>query len=197
MLHQDWFLSAQLKGMGVANGSVFGENRAFEIMHCIHNAAAKFIRRFSHNKNLLIFLIYCIIISNNCVKYVSCDIEPQPMNNMIDDDDDDDVGIAKDLNAHKHLPSVNKPDTINIDETNNKSNADTLIGNVGFLHAFVETLSMILFSELGDKTFFIAAIMAMRHARLIVFTGAIAALILMTILSSESRHRFQFMRQSV
>ena len=35
---------------------------------------------------------------------------------------------------------------------------------------------MIIVSELGDKTFFIAAIMAMRHARVTVFSGAIAAL---------------------
>ena len=36
--------------------------------------------------------------------------------------------------------------------------------------------SVIIVSELGDKTFFIAAIMAMRHARATVFSGAIAAL---------------------
>ena len=35
---------------------------------------------------------------------------------------------------------------------------------------------MIIVSELGDKTFFIAAIMAMRHSRATVFTAAIAAL---------------------
>lgn len=52
-----------------------------------------------------------------------------------------------------------------------------------FLHAFIASISVIIVSELGDKTFFIAAIMAMRHSRLIIFTGAIAALSLMTILS--------------
>lgn len=53
----------------------------------------------------------------------------------------------------------------------------------GFIDAFTASISVILFTELGDKTFFIAAIMAMRHPRLIVFTGAISALALMTILS--------------
>lgn len=53
----------------------------------------------------------------------------------------------------------------------------------GFLDAFTASISVILFTELGDKTFFIAAIMAMRHPRLIVFTGAITALALMTVLS--------------
>ena len=40
-------------------------------------------------------------------------------------------------------------------------------------------------SELGDKTFFIAAILAMRHSRLLVFGGAISALGLMTVLSGN------------
>nr|CAD7402877.1 unnamed protein product [Timema cristinae] len=57
------------------------------------------------------------------------------------------------------------------------------IGNLGFIHAFVAALSVIIVSELGDKTFFIAAIMAMRHPRLTVFLGAISALAFMTILS--------------
>lgn len=55
---------------------------------------------------------------------------------------------------------------------------------VGFVHAFIASFSVIIVSELGDKTFFIAAIMAMRHPRLTVFTGAIAALALMTVLSA-------------
>ncbi|KAH8312407.1 hypothetical protein KR044_010622 [Drosophila immigrans] len=52
-----------------------------------------------------------------------------------------------------------------------------------FIDAFTASISVILLTELGDKTFFIAAIMAMRHPRLIVFCGAIAALALMTVLS--------------
>lgn len=56
--------------------------------------------------------------------------------------------------------------------------------DVGFVHAFVASFSVIIVSELGDKTFFIAAIMAMRHPRLTVFAGAIAALALMTVLSA-------------
>jgi len=57
----------------------------------------------------------------------------------------------------------------------------TLKGN--FVDGFTASISVILLTELGDKTFFIAAIMAMRHPRLIVFGGAIAALALMTVLS--------------
>ncbi|MBF2003687.1 MAG: TMEM165/GDT1 family protein [Synechococcales cyanobacterium M58_A2018_015] len=51
------------------------------------------------------------------------------------------------------------------------------------LAAFTAGLLLITISELGDKTFFIAAILAMRHSRRWVFAGAIAALALMTILS--------------
>lgn len=53
-----------------------------------------------------------------------------------------------------------------------------------FLHGFIASLSMIIVSELGDKTFFIAAIMAMRHSRAIVLAGALGALVAMTILSA-------------
>lgn len=37
-----------------------------------------------------------------------------------------------------------------------------------FLEGLVKSGTMILISEIGDKTFFIAAIMAMRHSRLTV-----------------------------
>mmetsp|Transcript_15956 Transcript_15956/g.21370 ORF Transcript_15956/g.21370 Transcript_15956/m.21370 type:complete len:216 (-) Transcript_15956:47-694(-) len=43
---------------------------------------------------------------------------------------------------------------------------------------------MILATEIGDKTFFIAAVLSMRNDRRAIFGGAILALIVMTILSS-------------
>ncbi|XP_059481066.1 transmembrane protein 165 [Neocloeon triangulifer] len=67
---------------------------------------------------------------------------------------------------------------------NAKTTETPLLGDVGFIHAFVASLSVIIVSELGDKTFFIAAIMAMRHPRITVFAGAIGALALMTVLSA-------------
>lgn len=54
----------------------------------------------------------------------------------------------------------------------------------GFFHAFLASLSVIVVSEIGDKTFFIAAIMAMKHPRLTVYSGAMFALGLMTVLSA-------------
>lgn len=56
------------------------------------------------------------------------------------------------------------------------------------LHSFLLSFTMIIFSEIGDKTFLIAALMAMNHPRLVVFTAAFAALIVMTILSAVLGH---------
>lgn len=53
----------------------------------------------------------------------------------------------------------------------------------GFIEAFMSTWAMILVSELGDKTFFIAAILAMSHSRRAIFLSAGAALAVMTVLS--------------
>lgn len=50
-------------------------------------------------------------------------------------------------------------------------------------YSFYLAASMIVVSEIGDKTFLIAAIMAMRHPRMVVFSAASTALVLMTVLS--------------
>lgn len=54
----------------------------------------------------------------------------------------------------------------------------------GCLHAFVASLSVIIVSELGDKTFFIAAILAMKSSRTVVFVASMLALGIMTVLAS-------------
>ena len=48
--------------------------------------------------------------------------------------------------------------------------------------AFTAGLLLITISELGDKTFFIAVILAMRYSRLVVFLAVISALSLMTVI---------------
>lgn len=50
-------------------------------------------------------------------------------------------------------------------------------------HSFIMAVSMILVSEVGDKTFLIAALMAMRHNRWMVFAAAFSSLAVMTLLS--------------
>lgn len=47
---------------------------------------------------------------------------------------------------------------------------------------------MILVSEIGDKTFLVAALMAMKHDRMVVFTAAFGALFVMTVLSAVLGH---------
>jgi putative Ca2+/H+ antiporter (TMEM165/GDT1 family) len=56
------------------------------------------------------------------------------------------------------------------------------------MHAALQAFSMIIVSEIGDKTFLIAAIMAMRHPRIVVFAGAFASLVVMSILSAAMGH---------
>lgn len=51
------------------------------------------------------------------------------------------------------------------------------------LTAFTAGLLLITLSELGDKTFFIAVILSLRHSRKLVFAGVVAALGTMTVLS--------------
>lgn len=73
-------------------------------------------------------------------------------------------------------------------ESGSKLTMDTGYLNIfhktGFLNAFVASLSVIIVSELGDKTFFIAAILAMKNSRLVVFVASMLALGIMTILAS-------------
>jgi Ca2+/H+ antiporter, TMEM165/GDT1 family len=58
----------------------------------------------------------------------------------------------------------------------------------GTFKALFNSFLMIIFSEIGDKTFLIAAILAMRHPRIVVFAGAFGSLLVMSILSAEMGH---------
>jgi putative Ca2+/H+ antiporter (TMEM165/GDT1 family) len=54
----------------------------------------------------------------------------------------------------------------------------------GFWKGFSSGVAMILATEIGDKTFFIAAVLSMRQERSAVFCGAVLSLYVMTVLSS-------------
>ncbi|KAJ3967309.1 hypothetical protein EV361DRAFT_965619 [Lentinula raphanica] len=58
----------------------------------------------------------------------------------------------------------------------------------GTLSALLQSFAMIIVSEVGDKTFLIAAILAMSNPRLVVFAGAFGSLVAMSILSSAMGH---------
>lgn len=56
--------------------------------------------------------------------------------------------------------------------------------SLSIVQGFSKSLAMTVLSEIGDKTFFAAAILAMRHPRRYVLAGCLTALIVMTILSA-------------
>ncbi|XP_078440424.1 GDT1-like protein 1, chloroplastic [Wolffia australiana] len=58
----------------------------------------------------------------------------------------------------------------------------------GFTSAFL----LIFFSELGDKTFFIAALLAARNSGLVVFLGTFGALAVMTVISVVLGRTFHY-----
>ena len=59
-----------------------------------------------------------------------------------------------------------------------------LNGGTAFVSGFINSLLVILVTEIGDKTFFIAAVLAMSNGRMIVYLGAMSALAVMHVLSS-------------
>ncbi|CAA7398889.1 unnamed protein product [Spirodela intermedia] len=60
----------------------------------------------------------------------------------------------------------------------------SFIGDLGDIGTgFTSAFLLIFFSELGDKTFFIAALLAARNSALVVFLGTFGALGVMTIIS--------------
>jgi len=73
-------------------------------------------------------------------------------------------------------------------KTAESSSDSTAWSMAAFTQAFGESFAVILATEIGDRTFFIAAIMAMRHSRFIVWAGAVGALIVMTVLSTLVGH---------
>ncbi|KAG1964278.1 transmembrane protein 165 [Pimephales promelas] len=107
----------------------------------------------------------CFLVLLNVVLFSARVIATQEENKVINEQQP----AEKATTGHAPGPavSINEPDK----------------GNLGFIHAFVAAISVIIVSELGDKTFFIAAIMAMRYNRLTVLMGAMLALGLMTCLS--------------
>ncbi|XP_002983381.2 GDT1-like protein 3 [Selaginella moellendorffii] len=77
---------------------------------------------------------------------------------------------------------------ISMDEAMNSTGAliqaPGIFSGYGLLDAVFSSFSMIIVSEIGDETFIIAALMAMRHPRAIVLSGALTALALMTVFST-------------
>lgn len=107
--------------------------------------------------------------------------------------DNDDSPTRKPLEKPKDLPSKPFPAYTGEGSKDTKPSSDSgLSGEKGDIvqpmHSLFLAFTMILFSEIGDKTFLVACLMAMRHDRLLVFTAAFSALITMTVLSAVLGH---------
>lgn len=99
--------------------------------------------------------------------------------NIDENDNSDDNDVKRSKSAATKLKGAAK---------GKKSTLDTIDNDayVHFFSAFVASFSIIIGAEIGDKTFFIAAVMAMKHNRWEVFFSAISALALMTVLSAAA-----------
>jgi len=120
------------------------------------------------------FLIFLLIVTTINGEKEPIDVEAPAPNQRDVHHSNSSLDSSNDFK--KHFGDFRHPDPF-IDKF--KENKD-----LTFIHAFFASVSVIVVSELGDKTFFIAAIMAMRHARITVFLGAITALAVMTVLSA-------------
>lgn len=85
---------------------------------------------------------------------------------------------------HKAIQEDSKDGALEKQESVKSDDSGFMGASGSFAHGFIATFSVIVVSELGDKTFFIAAIMAMRHPRWTVFVGAMAALAIMHVMSA-------------
>uniref|UniRef100_A0A5B6ZZT1 GDT1 family protein n=1 Tax=Davidia involucrata TaxID=16924 RepID=A0A5B6ZZT1_DAVIN len=101
-------------------------------------------------------------------------------------DEDESNGSIKDLGRRSKIILEKLKSDVIYDENDPKSVglALNLDSGLGIFDAFFASLSMIIVSEIGDETFIIAALMAMRHPKSIVLCGALSALFVMTVLST-------------
>ncbi|KAJ3042529.1 hypothetical protein HDV00_007063 [Rhizophlyctis rosea] len=63
-----------------------------------------------------------------------------------------------------------------------------IVGEEPSRKAILMSFLVIVVSEIGDKTFFIAAVMAMRSPRVLILSAAMGALLVMTVLSAFMGH---------
>ncbi|KAJ9498781.1 GCR1-dependent translation factor 1 [Exophiala xenobiotica] len=131
------------------------------------------------------------------------DVRPLPHHEVetLNDADKTEEEPKKILTAPQDLPE--KPHDIPYPENPSSPKDNTIVSEnpdripkakdhepavISPMHSLVLSFTMILFSEVGDKTFLVACLMAMRHPRVVVFTAAFSALITMTVLSAMLGH---------
>lgn len=85
---------------------------------------------------------------------------------------------------HLEADATGNKEKITAGAAANTKKRTMVAGDAAFFKGLVSSFSTIMATEIGDKTFFIAAVLSMRNDRVAVFGGAILALIVMTILST-------------
>lgn len=124
-------------------------------------------------------LFFCIIIS-----FLSLDSCSSSLVATTDPDTAALVAAAAANNAEEPEDIRHPPHSPSRGKEGDSSIGDDIPMTDNFWTSFFTAFVMILVSECGDKTFLIAAIMAMRHSRMMTFTAALGALALMTIISA-------------
>ncbi|OUM53827.1 hypothetical protein BVG19_g3148 [[Candida] boidinii] len=107
------------------------------------------------------------------------------------DDDDDDEDDDDDDDEHDETykrKGLNKQFSSSSKSNSKSKSTEEFENSEKSKNAFFLSVSMIFVSEIGDKTFLVAALMSMKHPRMIVFSAAFSALVLMTILSGLVGH---------
>ncbi|PHH70063.1 hypothetical protein CDD80_6268 [Ophiocordyceps camponoti-rufipedis] len=106
---------------------------------------------------------------------------------MLDISHEDAMPPPKSKTSQAEVPLTGSPRKTGHKSSDQHAAADD-DGIIRPFHSFVLSLTMILVSEVGDKTFLVAALMAMKHDRLLVFSAAFGALLVMTVLSALLGH---------
>eukprot|EP00978_Attheya_sp_CCMP212_P006083 scaffold13705_cov44-Attheya_sp.AAC.1 len=136
------------------------------------------VGRMGHRGNVVAMGMAAVLVASLC----GVGVQGQDLFAALDGNGDNVVSQKEFREAVQYL--AQKP-------ASNGAEAASVPGGTGRMHsglpfwpAFTSSVMMILATEIGDKTFFIAAVMSMRNPRSAVFLGAIGALIVMTILSA-------------
>ncbi|CAN6447859.1 unnamed protein product [Victoria cruziana] len=141
--------------------------------------------RNARNKRSFPFVLPLLLMLLSTTAIFSC-VSAQELGG--DSEDNPSIESVKLLDRRSKVVLRTSQNDDTDDDVDSKSKLTDIAGysefGLGLLDAFFASLSIIIVSEIGDETFIIAALMAMRHPKSIVLSGALTALVVMTVLST-------------